>query len=163
MNGKIVSAGKLSTLAAKLRRQGKKIVFTNGTFDILHAGHVRYLKAAKSAGDILIVGVNSDASVKSYKGPDRPLNPEKDRLEVLTALACVDYAALFSEPTPLKLILKIRPHLLAKGADWNKSDIAGAKEVESWGGSVKRIRLVKGRSTTNVIEKVLRVYGTKSD
>lgn len=154
MNGKIISSASLKKLGDFLRRQGRKIVFTNGTFDILHLGHVTYLQKAKDCGDVLVVGVNSDASVKSYKSPDRPLNPERDRMVVLAALACVDYVALFEEPTPLKLILNLRPHVLAKGADWKKSQIAGAKEVESWGGKVRRIPLVAGRSTTKIIKKM---------
>jgi D-beta-D-heptose 7-phosphate kinase/D-beta-D-heptose 1-phosphate adenosyltransferase len=154
MRRKIVSQSKLASLARRLRAQKKRIVFTNGTFDILHLGHIRYLQKAKSLGDILMVGVNTDSSVKSYKSPDRPLNPEKDRLEVLAGLECVDYVALFNEPTPLRLILKIRPHILVKGADWKKNQIAGAYEVESWGGAVKRIRLVPKRSTTRIIEKL---------
>lgn len=155
---KIISLSRAKQLADALRKK-KKIAFTNGTFDILHAGHVRYLQAAKKTADILFVGVNSDASVKIYKSQDRPINPEKDRMEVLAALDCVDYLVKFSDPTPIELIKKIRPHVLAKGADWKKNQIAGAKEVESWGGKVRRISLVRGRSTTNVIEKILTVYG----
>lgn len=154
MKRKIIARSILSELAQKLRAAGKKIVFTNGTFDILHLGHVTYLQKAKDAGDVLIVGVNSDASVKTYKGPDRPINPEKDRMQVLAALECVDYVVLFSEPTPLNLIMMARPHVLVKGADWKKSEIAGAKEVESWGGKVKLVPLVEGRSTTNVLKKI---------
>lgn len=153
---KLIPQSRIAALAQKLKKQGKRIVFTNGTFDILHAGHVRYLQKAKVCGDILIIGVNTDASVKVYKDPNRPVNHQKDRVEVLSALACVDYLVLFNEPTPLKLIKKIRPHVLAKGADWKKSQIAGAAEVESWGGKVKRIQLVTGRSTTNVISKILK-------
>lgn len=151
---KIIPFSKLASLSRKLRSQKKKIVFTNGTFDILHLGHVTYLEKAKSFGDVLIVGVNSDASVKSYKSPDRPINPEKDRMSVLAALSCVDYVVLFSEPTPIRLILASRPNILAKGADWKKSQIAGAREVESWGGKVKRVTLVPGRSTTKIIDKM---------
>lgn len=154
MSGKIISSQSLKKLAHTLRRRGKKIVFTNGTFDILHLGHVTYLQKAKACGDVLVVGVNSDASVKSYKSPDRPLNPQRDRMAVLAALACVDYVALFEDPTPLRLIVGLRPHVLAKGADWKKSQIAGTKEVKSWGGKVRRIPLVAGRSTTKLIEKM---------
>lgn len=154
MNPKIIPQSKVRILTAALKKRGKKIVFTNGTFDILHLGHVKYLQRAKQSGDVLIVGVNSDQSVKSYKGPHRPINPERDRLAVLAALECIDYVTLFSEPTPLNLILKIRPDYLVKGADWKKSRIAGAKEIESWGGKIKRIRLVPNRSTTRLIEKL---------
>ncbi len=154
---KVLSQQKAAAAARRLKRQGRKIVFTNGTFDILHLGHVQYLQKARACGDALIVGVNTDESVKSYKDPGRPVNPEKDRALVLSALACVDYVVLFNEPTPLNLIKKIRPNVLAKGADWKKSQIAGAQEVESWGGKVRLISLVSGRSTTNVIEKILRL------
>jgi len=161
MKAKIVKPAELPALIRRLKNNNKKLVFTNGTFDILHAGHVRYLQQARRAGHCLIVGVNSDASVRSYKGLGRPINKERDRLEVLTALECVDFAVLFSEPTPLKLILKIRPEVLAKGADWKMNQIAGANEVKSWGGKVKLLKVVKGRSTTNIIGKVLRVYGSE--
>ena len=154
MESKIVSLRQLKPLVKRLQARGKKIVFTNGTFDLLHAGHVIYLRKAKSLGDTLIVGVNSDSSVKSYKGPDRPLNPQKDRLRVLAALECVDYAVLFNEPTPLRLILELQPDFLVKGSDWKKDQIAGAREVESWGGKVKLIPLVRGRSTTGLIQKM---------
>ena len=153
---KILNRNSLKKTVARLKAQKKKIVRTNGTFDILHLGHVTYLQKAKNFGDVLIVGVNTDASVKSYKDPNRPVNPELDRIKVLTALACVDHAILFSEPTPLKLILTIRPDVLAKGADWAVKDIVGAKEVLSWGGKVKRIPFVKGRSSTRVI-KILKL------
>lgn len=156
MTSKILTKNTLLKVLRRLRSQGKRIVFTNGTFDILHLGHVTYLQKAKTFGDILLVGVNTDQSVKSYKDPKRPVNPEQDRLKVLTALACVDYAILFNEPTPLKLILKIKPDVLVKGADWAIQDIAGAREVLAWGGKVKRIPLVKGRSSTRVI-KMLRL------
>lgn len=135
MNNKIIPQSKLPSLIRRLRSKRKKIVFTNGTFDILHFGHVTYLEKAKKIGDILIVGVNSDRSVKSYKGPDRPLNHEHDRLRVLASLSCVDYVVLFHDPTPLGLIRKIRPHLLVKGADWKKNQIVGSRDVESWGGA----------------------------
>lgn len=154
MPGKIIARTQLKSLGTRLRKQRKKIVFTNGTFDILHLGHVTYLQKARKFGDLLVVGVNSDASVKSYKTPDRPINPQNDRMAVLAALACVDYVVLFEEPTPIKLILDLKPHVLAKGADWKKSQIAGAQEVESWGGQVKLIQFVAGRSTTNIINKM---------
>lgn len=151
---KIVKRSQVRRLARRLHRAGKKIVFTNGTFDILHVGHVRYLWAAKQEGDILMVGVNTDRSVKTYKAPSRPVNPEADRAEVLASLACVDYVILFEEPTPRQLIRDIRPHLLVKGADWKLEKIEGAAEVRSWGGQVKRVRLVPGRSTTRIIHKI---------
>lgn len=154
MRRKLLSLKKLKQTLSRLKSLGKKIVFTNGTFDILHLGHITYLEKAKQQGDVLVVGVNTDRSVKSYKDPGRPLNPQQDRLRVLAALECVDYAILFNEPTPLPLILKLKPDVLVKGADWKKSQIAGAEEVESWGGKVVRIKLVPGKSTTKIIEKM---------
>ncbi len=151
-NPKILTPASLIATVKKLRRAGKKIVFTNGTFDILHAGHVTYLQKAKTFGDVLIVGVNSDHSVKVYKSPDRPINPQDERILLITALSCVDYAIIFDDPTPIHLILKIKPNVLVKGADWKKSDIAGAREVESWGGSVKLVNMVEGRSSTRIIK-----------
>lgn len=154
MKHKIISNRRISALCQKYRNAGKKIVFTNGTFDILHAGHVDYLEKAKKFGDVLIVGMNSDRSVKTYKDPSRPINPQQDRSRVLAALECVDHVVMFEEPTPLKLIVSVKPHVLVKGSDWKKSQIAGAREVESWGGQVRRVRLVPGRSTTAVIKKI---------
>ncbi len=156
MSSKILTQQQLPAIIRRLKAQGQRIVFTNGTFDILHLGHVTYLQKAKAAGDVLVVGVNTDKSVKTYKDPSRPINPEQDRIKVLTALACVDHAVLFSEPTPLKLIMKIRPDILVKGADWALKDIVGAEEVMSWGGKVKRIPMVEGRSTTRVIKLLKR-------
>jgi rfaE bifunctional protein nucleotidyltransferase chain/domain len=147
----------LSSIVAAIRndrRCGCKIVFTNGCFDILHAGHVRYLGKARSSGDRLIIGVNRDASIRGLKGSGRPVNHEKDRAEVLAALECVDYVVFFGEPTPEKLIHAIRPDILVKGGDWKKKDIIGAPFVESYGGKVRSIPLLKGRSTTSVIDKV---------
>jgi len=152
---KVLSRAQIRLVAKKLRLGGKIIAFTNGTFDILHLGHVQYLQKARRFADVLIVGVNTDQSVRSYKEPGRPVNPESDRAQVLAALECVDYVVLFSEPTPLKLIRLIRPNILVKGADWKKAQIAGAQEVESWGGEVKLVKLTQGRSTTSVIDRIL--------
>ncbi|CAG0957866.1 D-glycero-beta-D-manno-heptose 1-phosphate adenylyltransferase [Anaerolineae bacterium] len=155
--GKTVSLKKLrEELSA--RRKKKKVVFTNGCFDIIHAGHVRYLKKAKSLGDLLVVGLNSDSSVRSIKGEKRPIVPQGERSEVLASLGCVDYVVIFNEPTPLKLIEAIRPDVLAKGADWAARDIVGADAVREGGGRVARITLVKGRSTTNIIRRVLELH-----
>lgn len=156
MSSKILTKKKLSATVRRLKALGKRVAFTNGTFDILHLGHVTYLQKARACADVLIVGVNTDRSVKTYKDPTRPVNPQQDRIKVLTALACVDYAILFNEPTPLKLIQAIKPDVLVKGADWSVKDIVGAREVLSWGGNVKRIPLVKGRSSTRVI-KILKL------
>ncbi len=157
IQNKIIPASKLPLLRKRLAKLKRKLVFTNGTFDILHRGHVSYLEKARAAGDVLVVGVNSDSSVRAYKGPDRPVNPEQDRLFVLAALQCVDYVVLFSDSTPLKLILKLQPDVLAKGADWKLKDIVGAKEVMNWGGIVKRITFVKGRSSTRVINRLAEI------
>ncbi len=154
---KIVSGSTLVSLGNRLRRVKRRIVFTNGTFDILHRGHVAYLEKARAAGDVLVVGVNSDSSVRGYKGPGRPVNPQADRLFVLAALQCVDFVVLFSDSTPLKLIQKLQPDVLAKGADWKLKDIVGAKEVLALGGQVKRIQFVRGRSSTRVINRLAEI------
>ncbi len=154
LQSKIQSRRRLARIAERCRRAGKKIVFTNGCFDLLHIGHVTYLQKARHLGDVLIVGVNSDASVKRLKGPGRPLTPERDRLRVLAGLQAVDYVTLFSEETPLDLICELRPQVLVKGADWKRREIVGVREVESWGGKVKRIPLVPGRSTTVFLRKI---------
>jgi D-beta-D-heptose 7-phosphate kinase/D-beta-D-heptose 1-phosphate adenosyltransferase len=140
----------------KKQQKGNKIVFTNGCFDILHVGHVTYLKEAKRLGDILVVGVNTDESVKQLKGNDRPFNPLKDRLLLLLALECVDYVVPFSEETPLNLIKKIEPDVLVKGGDYQEEEIVGAKEVIEKGGIVRSLALVEGKSTTRVIEEIQR-------
>ena len=138
----------------RLRSRGKKIVFTNGCFDILHVGHVDYLTKARRMGDILVVGLNSDSSVKKIKGPGRPVNRERDRATVLSALSTVDYVSIFSEPTPEKLIKKVRPDVLVKGGDWSVKDIVGGDFVRSYGGRVRNISFVKGYSTTSLIRKM---------
>lgn len=153
---------KIYTLTGLLRvlkplRKRKKIVFTNGCFDILHTGHIRYLKKAKSLGDILVIGLNTDKSVRKIKGKSRPIIPEGERAELLEALSFVDYIVLFSDPTPLQLIEKIKPDFLVKGADWKKGEIVGEEVLKQYGGKVRRITLTKGKSTTNIIEKVLKL------
>jgi len=142
-----------------LKAQGKKVVFTNGCFDILHVGHVRYLKKAKSLGDILIIGLNTDRSVRIIKGKNRPIVPEKERAEVLSALEFVDYIVFFNEPDPLHLIEALKPDILAKGADWSKDRIIGREIVENLGGRVVRVPMVAGASSTGLIEKIKKVYG----
>ncbi len=142
----------IKRLVSRLRRQGKKIVFTNGVFDILHYGHVDYLGKAKRLGDVLIVGLNRDRSVKKFKSKDRPIQNEKDRARILAALRAVDYVILFSEETPEKLIELVKPDILVKGADYKISEIVGAGFVKSYGGKVRRIRLQTGRSTTGIIK-----------
>lgn len=139
---------------AILRAGGQRIVFTNGCFDILHTGHVRYLKAARSLGDCLAVGLNSDVSVRRLKGPERPVNVEADRAEVLDALFAVDYVTIFDEPTAAELIARIRPDVYVKGGDYTLDSLPEAKIVQQYGGRVAFVDLVPGRSTTKVIEKL---------
>ncbi|MCB0341302.1 MAG: D-glycero-beta-D-manno-heptose 1-phosphate adenylyltransferase [Bdellovibrionales bacterium] len=134
-------------------RAGKKLVFTNGCFDILHVGHVRYLQEAKAQGDLLFVGVNSDASVKRLKGSSRPIQNEQDRAEILLALSSVDYVSIFDEDTPEQLIHVVKPDVLVKGGDWSIDQIVGAPFVQSYGGTVKSLQFVDGRSTTKIIER----------
>jgi D-glycero-beta-D-manno-heptose 1-phosphate adenylyltransferase len=140
------------------RRDGQRIVFTNGCFDILHAGHAHYLHDAKNAGDVLIVAVNSDVSVRKIKGEKRPIVPQKERAEVVASLKSVDYVTIFEETTPLKLIEFLRPDILVKGADWSEDEIIGRNSVLSWGGNVVRIPVLEGTSTTKIIEKILFAY-----
>jgi D-beta-D-heptose 7-phosphate kinase/D-beta-D-heptose 1-phosphate adenosyltransferase len=154
---KIVSISLLRPLCSKLRARGKKIVFTNGCFDILHAGHVRYLKKARTLGDVLVVGLNSDKSVRAIKGPTRPVVGQKDRAEVLSGLECVDYITVFGESTPFKLIKAVRPDVLVKGADWKAGNIVGSDFVGSYGGKTVTASLVKGRSTSGIIGKISRM------
>jgi rfaE bifunctional protein nucleotidyltransferase chain/domain len=134
--------------------KGKKIVFTNGCFDILHKGHVTYLNEAKKLGDLLLVGLNSDASVKRLKGPERPINNELDRQFVLSQLKAVDFVEIFDQDTPLELILKVKPNILVKGGDWKIEQIVGAKEVLNSGGDVFSLNFVDGYSTTSIIHKI---------
>lgn len=157
---KAVSLKRLLDELTGLRRSGKKIVFTNGCFDIIHAGHVRYLKKARSLGDILVVGLNSDSSVRSIKGAARPIVPQGERAEVMSALWFVDYVVIFNEETPLRLIKAIKPDVLAKGADWAAKDIVGAGIVKENGGRIARVALARGRSTTNIIKKILTLHKT---
>ncbi len=151
---KIYSAPDLSDIFKGLRTAGRRLVFTNGCFDILHPGHVSYLEEARRQGDCLVVGLNSDASVRALKGPERPINDENSRARVLAALGCVDYVTIFNEETPLSLIKLLRPQILVKGADWPLASIVGGKEVIAWGGEVINIPLVAGCSTTSLIERI---------
>ncbi len=145
-------------LLAILRAAGKKIVFTNGCFDIIHTGHTRYLAKAKSLGDILIVAVNSDASVRMIKGDKRPINSEADRLETLAALEVVDFVAIFNEPDPYRVISEIKPDVLVKGGDWPIEKIIGRDVVEARGGRVVNVPYLDGASTTGIIEKIVKIY-----
>ena len=147
------------TIAAKAegwRRAGKRVVFTNGVFDLLHPGHIRYLQAARAEGDVLIVGVNSDRSVRTIKGPERPIMPEAERAEVLTALDCVDAVVIFDEDTPAEIIRAVQPDVLVKGADWAADAIVGRETVEARGGRVVRMPVEQGWSTSAILEKIRR-------
>lgn len=155
MRDKILQPAQLTPLLQKARQQQQKIVFTNGCFDVMHVGHTRYLQAAKDLGDILVVGVNSDASVRCLdKAPDRPIVPEAQRAEVLAALGCIDYVVIFHEPDPLQLITTIQPDVLVKGGDWAIDRIVGRAVVEARGGIVTTIPLVPGMSTTALLQRI---------
>ena len=151
--GQVRTFDTIEAALAPLRSQGKKIVFTNGVFDLLHIGHVRYLQEARSLGDALVIGVNADASVKRLKGPTRPIQNENDRAEILAALARVDFTVIFTEDTPENLIHKVKPDILVKGGDWKIETIVGAPFVMSYGGKVMSLQFVDGKSTTKIIEK----------
>jgi D-beta-D-heptose 7-phosphate kinase/D-beta-D-heptose 1-phosphate adenosyltransferase len=153
----LLSAAAAAAFADGVRSHGGTVVFTNGVFDLLHPGHVRYLREARALGDALIVAVNSDGSVRSNKGEDRPVNPEAERAEVLLALECVDAAVIFDETTPQAIISAIKPDVLVKGADWGPDDIVGRDLVEARGGRVVRMALAQGFSTTALIDKARRI------
>lgn len=156
--GRLVSQRALRDLRNRFRRQGRKVVFTNGTFDIIHRGHVEYLTRARALGDVLIVGLNTDASIRRIKGEGRPVNPNRDRAAVLAALAAVDYVCFFGDDTPERLIRSLVPDVLVKGADWKAGEIVGSDVVRAHGGVVRRIRLTPGRSTTGVIGRILDLH-----
>jgi len=153
-SGQLIARKDITALADRLRRGRKNIVFTNGVFDVLHRGHVSYLTKARSFGDCLIIGLNSDKSVRRLKGKSRPLQPQRDRAAILLALRVVDYVVIFGEETPDKLIKQIKPDVLVKGADYKISEIVGAEFVKSIGGSVRRVRLTSGKSSSRLIRKL---------
>jgi D-beta-D-heptose 7-phosphate kinase/D-beta-D-heptose 1-phosphate adenosyltransferase len=153
----VSSAGEAAALARSIRARGGTVVFTNGVFDLLHPGHVRYLQDARALGDALIVAVNSDRSVRANKGPARPINPEQERAEVLLALASVDAAVVFDEDTPHAIVTAIQPDVLVKGADWGEDHIVGRDVVEARGGRVVRMALAPGYSTTDLVARVRHV------
>jgi D-glycero-beta-D-manno-heptose 1-phosphate adenylyltransferase len=150
----VVSAEELTRVVQGARAAGRRIVFTNGVFDLLHPGHLRYLQAARRHGDILIVGLNSDASVRRNKGPRRPINPEAERAEVLAALECVDAVSIFDDDTPAEIIARVQPDVLVKGADWPEDQIVGRDTVEARGGVVVREPIEQGYSTTAIVQRV---------
>ncbi|MDP8203604.1 MAG: D-glycero-beta-D-manno-heptose 1-phosphate adenylyltransferase [Candidatus Tenebribacter mawsonii] len=154
MKSKLKTWEEITSIVKELKSNNKKIVFTNGCFDILHAGHVKYLAEAKELGDILILGLNSDSSVKRLKGNDRPINNEHDRAVVLSALCSVSYIVIFDEDTPYELIEIIKPDVLVKGGDWKPEEIVGQDIVNSYNGEVKSLSFIEGKSTTDIIEKL---------
>jgi len=158
LKSKIKNSRQLKQISSKLRKQKKKIVFTNGCFDLLHLGHIKYLEDAKKRGDVLVVAVNSDASVRRIKGEKRPLVNQNDRLKIIAALASVDYVLLFNEDTPLEVIRQIKPHILVKGADWKNKSIIGSDFVKSYGGRVCTIKFIKNHSTTSLIKKIVKAF-----
>ncbi len=154
MNNKIKSLPELKQIIADLRSQGKKIVFTNGCFDILHLGHIRYLRQARSKGDVLVVGVNSNKSVKVIKGKGRPINGEKERAEIIAALESIDFVTIFRKDNPLNVIIALRPDVLVKGSDWKIKDVVGRDFVLSYGGKVITAHYLKGYSTKAIIKRI---------
>lgn len=157
MHNKIKTVLELHPLLGILQAMGKKIVFTNGCFDIIHTGHTRYLAKAKSFGDLLIVAVNSDSSVRMIKGEKRPINTQAERAEILAALESVDFVTIFDEPDPHKIISELQPDVLVKGGDWPIEKIIGRDVVEARGGKVVNVPYVEGASTTSIIEKILKL------
>lgn len=154
VSGKLKNVGELSEIAAQARAKRKIVVFTNGCFDLLHRGHVHMLREAKAQGDLLIVAMNSDSSVKAIKGPSRPIMPAIDRVELIAAMEMVDYVVVYDEPDPYDLIAAIKPDVLAKGGDWSPDKIIGADIVEQHGGRVAVIPYLEGFSTTEIIERI---------
>jgi len=154
MDEKLLKIDSLTEELTRHRRQKEIIVFTNGCFDVLHRGHIEFLKFCKLQGDIVVLGLNSDSSVKAIKGPDRPINNQHDRAAVLAALETVDYITVFDEPTPLNLIKKVKPDVLVKGQDWAQKGVVGREFVESYGGTVALAPIVEGKSSTATIEKI---------
>jgi rfaE bifunctional protein nucleotidyltransferase chain/domain len=151
---RVLSRARAAEFAAQRRSRGACVVFTNRVFDLLHPGHVRYLQEARALGDLLIVGINADASVKRNKGPDRPITPEHERAEVLGALECVDGVVVFPEDTPADIIRAIQPDILVKGADWPADQIVGRDTVEARGGRVVLVAVEQGYSTTSIVERI---------
>ena len=155
---KIKPIKELRKIVERLKINGNKIVFTNGCFDLIHYGHVQYLEDAKQKGDVLLVAINSDVSVKKIKGPGRPIVSQKDRARVIASLESVDYVTVFGHTTPLTLITLLKPDVLVKGADWNLKNIVGGAQVSKYGGRVCTIKLAKGRSTTSLIQKIAKTF-----
>lgn len=159
--GKVVDRAQLVEELARLRADGKRVVFTNGHFDLVHAGHVRYLRDAAALGDLLVVGLNSDASIRASKKPGRPIVPEGDRAELLAALEMVDYVTLFEERTAEALVAEVRPDVYVKGGDYGPQDLPEARIVEGYGGQLHLVRYHEGRSTTGIVQRILETYCPK--
>ncbi len=158
-DAKVFGLEELVRVRRRLKRQGKKVVFTNGCFDLLHAGHIRLFREAAKMGDVLIVALNSDASVRRLKGPTRPIFPLGERFEILSAVEDIDYLVSFSESTPRRIIAALLPDVLVKGGDWGPDEIVGRAEVEAAGGRVARVRFVEGHSTSSIIRRIVRSRG----
>ena len=158
MTSKVKTIQELQPILEILRAAGKKIVFTNGCFDLIHTGHTRYLAIARSLGDLLVVAVNSDSSVRTIKGEKRPITPQAERAETLAALQSVDFVTIFDEPDPYRVISALQPDVLVKGGDWPVEKIIGRDVVEARGGRVVNVPFVEGQSTTGIIEKILQKY-----
>jgi D-beta-D-heptose 7-phosphate kinase/D-beta-D-heptose 1-phosphate adenosyltransferase len=158
---KLMSVEALAPILRAAQARGRKVVFTNGCFDLLHRGHVRYLVQARALGDLLVVGLNSDPSVRALKGPARPIVPAEERAEVLAALEAVDYVTVFEEPTPERLIAALQPDILVKGGDWTPDTIVGRETVERRGGEVRALPYVDGASTSGIIERILARFGPR--
>jgi len=156
--GQTVTLTRLLSIRSKVKERGRSVVFTNGCFDLIHKGHLDYLKKSKSFGDVLIVAVNGDSSVRKVKGKGRPILHQKDRAEIIAALEPVDYVFIFNEETPLRVINMLKPDILVKGADYELREIVGAREMKSWGGQVKRVKLTQGRGTREIIQTILRDF-----
>jgi len=155
---KILNRQDLKIELDKLRARGKKIAFTNGCFDILHVGHVRYLREAGKTADVLVLALNSDSSVREIKGEKRPIVPEEERAEVMASFEFINYITIFSEQTPLELINYLQPDILIKGGDWPEEKVVGRNEVKKWGGRVVIVPEIAGKSTTNIVEKIKKTY-----
>ena len=154
MRHKVMSLAEAVVFVEQLRDAGRVVVFTNGVFDLLHPGHIRYLEKARREGDALVVGLNSDRSVRAIKGPSRPITPEQERAEILSALRCVDGVVVFDEDDPLVIVTRLKPHILVKGADWPLDAIIGADLVQAGGGRVVRVPIEEGHSTSAIIQKI---------
>jgi rfaE bifunctional protein nucleotidyltransferase chain/domain len=155
---KVKSLKAIKRIRAQLRRQGKKVVFTNGCFDLIHGGHIELFRKAKSRGDVLIVALNTDGSVRKIKGPQRPVFPLEERFEVLGAIEYIDYLTSFAEDTPQKIIAALLPDILVKGGDWRPGQVAGREEVEAAGGRVVIVPYLKGHSSSSIIRQIIRTF-----